>query len=259
MALDAMTLRRRAAAAAFGDFLDEAALQEAVLLQRELLRGDSISDMLAYVDAVGQRNMFDPATCKRLYTAFYAALRAPESSLPPDPLPPGRAAAPVFAAPRPAYAAPPPPPVIAYAPPPAPEPPPAVAPAAPAPVASVLPGEPPLVFAAVVRSIVAEIPVYHPDALAEVGRDAVAELARSDVSPALKDAFRAAWQQPQQADWALPGLSLELAALVRVLFVALNQAFGRAGADQILARGLQAAERLPEARAFSPKRLLSAM
>ena len=42
-----------------------------------------------------------------------------------------------------------------------------------------------------------------------------------------------------------------------ISYQALGDAFGRAGADHILKRGLEAAEAVPEARVFSPRRLLA--
>jgi hypothetical protein len=239
--------------------------------------------------------MIDAGTCKRLYTELYKALRQPEDSLPLDPWPAMQALRPQPPAPAPrpmpapaywpsaqapAYApqpmmAPPgyPPQALsqpAYAavyvqPAPAapmyaPEPTAPVAVAVPAPAEpAAISAEPPVIFGAMMREVVREVFSYHREALLEVQRDSLRTLESSRATPALQTRFRDAWARAQKDDWQLQGSHADLAELTRVTFAALTEAFGRVGADQILQRALTAAEALPEARQFSPKRLLAAM
>lgn len=308
MALDPQAQRRRAAVAVLSSVLDENALLQALWLLQDSMRGDQVSDIIRYVDALARQHLLDAPTCKRLYNEFYRALRTPEDQLPMDPWPamqplrPAPAVAVPQAAPAPAYwNAPPvaaPAPVQAYAPAYAPAFAPAFAPApAPAyvpppayaaaqaqpvsqaaamapiaPVAAalaelpaaaaaepVLAAEPPVVFGAVMRAVIAEVHAFHREALDEVQRDALRVLGASRASAALQQRFRDAWARARQHDWQLQGPHGDLAELTRVVFVALTEAFGRVGADQILQRAVTAAEALPEARQFSPKRLMAAM
>ena len=126
-----------------------------------------------------------------------------------------------------------------------------------APLQSQVPEEPPVVFGALMRSVVAEVFQHHRDALEEVRKDALQRLDDSLAAPALRQQFRSGWSRALQHDWQLPGAHGDLAELTRVLYQALGDAFGRAGADHILKRGLEAAEAVPEARVFSPRRLLA--
>jgi hypothetical protein len=295
MAHDPAAQRRRATFAALSKVLDESSLMQALWLAQETLRGDQVSDIIRYVDAVASRHMIDPATCRRLYNEIYRLLRESEDRLPPDPWPSmqaTRAPAPAFA-PRAMPAQPPaywqPPPMAAPAPyyPPAPmmppgypaqamsqpgypapapmyaepapavmaTPPAAVDPSAPAPIAI----EPPVIFGAVMREVVREVYDFHREALEEVQRDALRVLGSSRATPAMQQRFRDALARARQDDWQLQGSHGDLAELSRVMFSALIEAFGRVGADQILQRALTSAESLPEARQFSPKRLLAAM
>jgi hypothetical protein len=267
---DVQSIRRRAAASVLGKWLDEAALMEVLWLQHETMRGDTVADIIAFIDNVARRTLLDAAVVKRLYNEFYKALREREDRLPPDPWPAMQAS-------RPARAAPPPPPprvapVEGVAPPAArvamPAPVPAAAPvinpvaaalaaaqaAAPAPD---VPAEPSIVFGALMCAVVAEVYQFHREALDEVRKDSLRRLESSLAAPALRQQFRAGWGRALQHDWQLPGSHGDLAELVRVLYLALLDAFGRAGADQILRRGLDAAEAVPEARTFSPRRLLA--
>lgn len=134
-------------------------------------------------------------------------------------------------------------------------------PAAPvaAPAAPVIAVEPPVVYGAVMRELVREVHDFHREALDEVRRDALKALDGARVSPALQQRCRDAWARARQDDWQLQAPHVDLAELTRVVFVALTEAFGRVGADQILQRALASAESLPEARQFSPKRLLASM
>jgi hypothetical protein len=294
MAHDPAAQRRRATLAALSKVLDEASLMQALWQAQETLRGEQVSDIIRYIDAVASRHMIDPASCRRLYNELYKLLREPEDRLPPDPWPAMQAtrapvAAPAYA-PRAMPAAPPPywPPAPmaapqpfypapamsppAYAPTQPMSPPPFAAPygaavpvpayveAPPAPVApAAIAPEPPVIFGAVMRELVREVFDYHREALEEVQRDALRVLPSSRASPALQQRFRDAWARARQDDWQLQGSHGDLAELSRVMFGALIEAFGRVGADQILQRALTHAESLPEARQFSPKRLLAAM
>lgn len=257
---DMQATRRRAAVAVFSDLLDESALTEALWLQHETMRGENVSDIIAYVDAVAQRNLLDAASVKRLYNGFYKALRESPERLPLDPWPAMQAAR---AAAR--SAAPPPPPPVPVAAAVAPTAAPVINPVAAAlaaaqataPVQAQIPEEPPVVFGALMRSVVAEVFQHHRDALDEVRKDALQRLDDSLAAPVLRQQFRSGWSRALQHDWQLPGAHADLAELTRVVYLALCDAFGRAGADHILKRGLDAAEAVPEARIFSPRRLLA--
>ncbi len=254
---DMQATRRRAAVAVFSDLLDEGALTEALWLQHESMRGENVSDIISFVDTVAQRNLLDVASVKRLYNGFYKALREPSERLPLDPWPAMQAAR---AATRPP--APPPAPV---APPAAPTVAPVTNPVAVAMAAAqaVAPQqvpvseEPPVVFGALMRAVVAEVYQHHREALDEVRKDALQRLDDAMAAPALRQQFRSGWSRALQHDWQLPGTHAELAELTRVVYLALGDAFGRAGADQVLKRGLEVAETVPEAKAFSPRRLLA--
>ncbi|MBL8157864.1 MAG: hypothetical protein JNM70_27255, partial [Anaerolineae bacterium] len=94
MAKDVAAQRRRAALAALAGVLDEAALLQELWLLGEALRGESVTDIIEYVDGLARRQMLDAATCKRLYGEFFKALRLPEQNLPADPWPAMQAARP---------------------------------------------------------------------------------------------------------------------------------------------------------------------
>lgn len=257
---DMQATRRRAAVSVFADLLDEAALTDALWLQHETMRGENVSDIIAFVDAVAQRNLLDVASVKRLYNSFYKALRESSDRLPLDPWPAMQAAR---AAARPP--APPSPPLAAV-------PVTATAAAAPvinpvavalaaaqaaSPVQSQVPEEPPVIFGALMRAIVDEVHRHHREALDEVRKDALQRLEESMAAPAVRQQFRGGWSRALQHDWQLPGTHADLAELTRVVYLALGDAFGRAGADHVLKRGLDAAEAVPEAAVFSPRRLLA--
>lgn len=268
---DVQSIRRRAAASVLGKWLDEAALMEALWLQHETMRGDSVADIIAFVDNVARRTLLDAATVKRLYNEFYKALREREDRLPPDPWPAMQAARPARAAPvaRVAAVAEAPAPVAAPTPAAVVSPPAVVAAPVINPVAAALaaaqaaapapevPAEPPIVFGALMCAVIAEVYQFHREALDEVRKDSLRRLDGALAAPALRQQFRNGWGRALQHDWQLPGSHADLAELVRVLYLALLDAFGRAGADQIMRRGLDAAEATPEARMFSPRRLLA--
>jgi cell division septum initiation protein DivIVA len=127
------------------------------------------------------------------------------------------------------------------------------------PAVPVIAVEPPVIYGAVMRELVREVHDFHREALDEVRRDALKALEGARVEPALQQRCRDAWARARQDDWQLQATHADLAELTRVVFAALTEAFGRVGADQILQRALAQAESLPEARQFSPKRLLAAM
>lgn len=137
------------------------------------------------------------------------------------------------------------------------------APVAPAPTPAVdlgsLPVDPPLVFGAVMRRVVAEVAEFHPEAIEELRKDSLKQLEMSRAPQHAREAFRDAWSRARQHNWQIRASHTDLAELIRVTYLALVEAFGRAGADQILQRALQLAENLAEARLFSPRRLLAAM
>lgn len=256
---DMQATRRRAAVSVFSDLLDETALTEALWLQHETMRGENVSDIIAFVDAVAQRNLLDVASVKRLYNSFYKALRESSDRLPLDPWPAMQAAR---AAARPPA---PPPPPLAPVPVAAAIVAPVINPVAAAlaaaqaasPVQSQVPEEPPVIFGALMRAIVDEVYRHHREALDEVRKDALQRLEESMAAPAVRQQFRSGWSRALQHDWQLPGTHADLAELTRVVYLALGDAFGRAGADHVLKRGLDAAEAVPEAAVFSPRRLLA--
>lgn len=301
MAKDLLGQRRRAAVAVLSGVLDESTLLQELWVQHDTLRGDAVTDIIEYVDALSRRHMLDVATAKRLYGEFFKALRQPEDSLPLDPWPamqalrpsvaPAPIAAPVMPAPpmrawpppaMPPMAAPVLPPgmvpmmaAVAAAPPYAsPTPaagwaataavdvdlralPPAAAAAA-APVAAPS-AESAVVFGAVMRGVISEVTQFHADALDEIRNDAMRVLAGSPAPALLREQFGRAWQRAQQSDWKLAGQAADLSELVRVVHQALELAFGRVGADQILQRALSQADAMPEAQRFSAKRLMASL
>ena len=85
MAMDPQSRRRRAAAAVLRSLLDDDTLRDALQMVAEW-RGDSVDQIITYVDRVARHARFDAPTCKRLYSELYAAVRRAEESLPDDPL-----------------------------------------------------------------------------------------------------------------------------------------------------------------------------
>lgn len=274
MAKDSLGLRRRAAVAVLSDLLDDNTLLQELWVQHDTMRGDGVKEIIDYVDGAALRHMFDAATCKRLYSAFFAALRQPEDTLPLDPWPamqslrpavampsaglsraaPARVARfsdPAFAVAAPAYVAVEPAQPVVPMPAPVPQ---AVAAPAAAPAE-----EPPAVFGALMRTVVEELARFHAEALAEVRNDALRVLAGSPAPAELREQFGRAWSRAELHDWKLQGQPADLAELTRVVHQALEMAFGRIGADQILQRAVLAADQLPQARQFSAKRLLAAL
>jgi hypothetical protein len=270
MARDGAAQRRRATASVLAGLLDETRLLQELWVQHDSMRADSVTEIIGYVDALAQRQGLDAATAKRLYTEFFKALKRPEAELPPDPWPsmlairPSAAVMPAAAAAVPLVvpvmqrvAAPAVTPVVAasaasVASPPAAAPPvPAAEPDHAAEAAAV--------FAALMRSMVNEIGRHHAEALDEIRRDALNLVAKSTAPAPLRSEFSSAWQRARKSDWRLKGNGPELSELTRVVYRALEMAFGKVGAEHILSRGLQAADAVPEAAEFSPKRLLAAL
>ncbi|EIM31284.1 hypothetical protein LepocDRAFT_00000110 [Leptothrix ochracea L12] len=128
-----------------------------------------------------------------------------------------------------------------------------------APAVTAMPQDPQIIYGAVMRAAIMEIYQYHREAADTVWTGSLTELERSDISDAVKMQFSRSWMRPMNDDWVVQGMTLELAELIRIFFVSLSKALGRVGADQILGRGVAAAEKMPEARKFSPKRLLSSL
>lgn len=268
MARENQSLRRRAAVAVLSGVLEEDALLEELWGLQNTLHGDSVSNIIECVDALASRHMLDASTCKRLYAEFFKALRQPESALPLDPWPAMQAmrpkAAPGFAAPPglramslPPQAEPPPPP-----PPAAPVP--AAAPVAPAPAVAppvaataTVSTEAPAVFGAVMRALISELAAAHREALDEVRNDAMRALARSALSTELREQYGQAWDRALSHNWRLQGPDADLAALMKLTHGALVLAFGRVGADQIVARAMAEADKLPQASHFLPRQLMA--
>ena len=297
MAKDVAGHRRRAVAAVLSGLLDETAVLQELWWQHDTLRGDSVTEIIEFVDAMARRQSLDAMTTKRLYGDLFKALRLPESELPADPWPAMQALRPAAAAPiRAAVAAPVParpavfaqPPVAPYAayaaygmaaavpaPVPAPVPVPvaaAVASPAPEPISSPVPAPPPpaaavadhsseaaAVFAALMRHVVGEIGQHHAEALDEIRRDSIGLVAKADASAAAREQFVKAWQRPRQSDWLLDATTPELTQLTGVVYRALVMSFGRVGAEHILQRGTDAAAEVPEALEFPARRLLAAL
>ena len=136
-------------------------------------------------------------------------------------------------------------------------PPPAPPAQAPAPaVPSVpLPAEQ-LVFASLIQAILTEVQQFHSAALADIRVDSLKALGTLRIPAPLKQQFQQSWLRPLQDNWYLAGTGAELAELTHLVYVGLCEAIGPVDADQVLSRAVRMAERLPEARTFSPRRLL---
>jgi hypothetical protein len=295
MAADLASLRRRAVYACLSGMLDEAAVMQILSQLSQTLRSDQATDVIRFVDSLAGPFGLDAAQSKRLYADIYRRMREPEANLPLDPLPqPAYVAPPPV---MPAYAPQPYGAPAGYMPPPMGYPampgypgaampgterqpmvnpvaaalaaasvaPPVVQAAAPAPAPapavdlSTLPVEPQMVFGAVLRRVISEVADHHIEALDEIRKDAFNHIEKSRLSSHAEAAFRDAWAQPRQSNWQIRATQGDLAELTRVVYLALLDAFGRAGADQILQRALQLADSMPESRQFSPRRLLAAM
>lgn len=257
MALPALTLRRRAACLVLSPLLSEDALADALKLQYDTMRSDNVSDIVTYIDQVADRHAFDVATRKRLYQAYFQALRLPESELPLDPWPAMQAMAvvpPPSPAPVPApLSAPTPPSPAASAAVPRPAPASAAAAAAssePAPADSVV------VFAAVYRAVLADMQQSHADQFEALRREAKALTEDMRLPAGPRSQLLVGWTAPQHHAWLVVGDEATLAQAVNVLYVALCETLGPVEADRLLARAVRSASQIPQARQFSPQRLI---
>lgn len=265
MATANQTLRRRAAWAALAPVMDEDALIEALWTQHDNMRGDSVSDIIGFIDSVAARHLLDAATRKRLYTAYFDALRQADDTLPIDPWP-------LMLQTRPSAAAPAAQPVPRYVPPPVYAAPPAVpvrpvqaAPVAaavpPPPAAAPAPQEPPAlphqaVFAALAGGIVGGVRQLHANDLDDLVSDCSERFDALKLPAALRKSARDALSSTGPAAWILPASPDQLALLVHEMYVSLCEAVGPVGADQVLVQAVRQAEQRPEARQVPPSRFL---
>jgi hypothetical protein len=240
----AQSLRRRAAYAALSPVLDETALIEALRLQHVSMRGESVSDIIRYIDQVADRQHLDAAVRKKLYDAYFRALRLPEAQLPVDPWP-------LLGLDEPATPSPPPAPAPVPVPPPPPPPP---TPSAPPPVT--LPPEQ-AICAELLRSALGDVQRFHAGEIANLRSSALDLLARTRMDGLLRRLLREAWADPLRHHWVLAGVPAnELGKAVHLLYVAMCEALGPVEADQVLTSAVRAAEQHPAARQFSPRRLI---
>ncbi|MEY2873773.1 MAG: hypothetical protein RLZZ373_1144 [Pseudomonadota bacterium] len=252
MATQALSQRRRAAYAVLSPLLEEDALLDALRMQHQSMRGDSVSDIIGYIDQVAARHHIDAASRKKLYEAYFKALKQPESELPMDPWPLMQIGTPP-------------------APTPAPVAPPAVSPAALQPVAAAMqaasPGAPAApvapptspdraVCAELLRSALADVQRFHAGTLSDLRSSALEQLDQGRLSQPVRKQVRDAWGQPMQATWVIDGTPAELSQLVHQFYVALCEALGPIDADQVLTRAVRTAEQIPAARQFSPRKLI---
>lgn len=278
MAIDSSSLRRRAAVSTLSGLLDDAALMDALLLLHDSLRSDNITDVIRYIDNVARKNGLDAGTAKRLYPAFFGALKKPEDELPLDPLPlmmaarqslrlPAEAIRPVYMA----QATAPIPAAYIPAPVPVPMPVPVPVPVYIEPVVAVLPPEPVVVpmiepdppkapevevFAALIHFVAERMAHYHANDLAPLRADALQAMERARLPAALRQQLRQAWAEPSEKAWKVDASAKELSEVVHQIYVALCENLGPVDADRIMTGAVQAAERLPQARQFSPKKFL---
>lgn len=260
MATQALSQRRRAAYAVLSPLLEEDALLDALRLQHQSMRGDSVSDIIGYIDQVAARHNIDAASRKKLYETYYKALKQPESELPMDPWPLMQ----IGAAPEPP---PPPAPVPSVSPAalqpvaaamqavPLPAQPAAVAQAAPAAPAPALSPDR-AVCAELLRSALVEIQRFHAHTLSDLRSSALEQIDQGGLSQPVRKQVRDAWNQPLQAGWIIEATPAELSKLVHQFYVALCEALGPVDADQVLTRAVRAAEQIPAARQFSPRKLI---
>jgi hypothetical protein len=255
MATQALSQRRRAAYAVLSPLLEEDALLDALRMQHQSMRGDSVSDIIGYIDQVAARNHIDAASRKKLYEAYFKALKQPENELPMDPWPLMQIGTPPAPAPMPA-------PVMNTAATP-------FDPAVPAagtsqPMVAALPlapAAPPaspdrMVCAELLRSALAEVQRFHAGSLTDLRSNALEQIDQGRLSQPVRKQVRDAWGQPMQATWVIDGTPAELSQLVHQFYVALCEALGPIDADQVLTRAVRAAEQIPAARQFSPRKLV---
>ena len=264
MATDPSSLRRRAAYAVLSGVLDETALMDALTLLHTSLRSDNVTDVIRYIDTVARRHDIDAASAKRLYPAYFAALKRSDDELPLDPLPlmgltTARTAMP---APPPPVVAAPVAPVATPVPIPVPVPVPVAAPVAPPePAPEPAPPEVPLapeilVHAALMKHLIDDLQHFHGDQLAPVRQDLLIALDKTRLPASLKDQVRIAWTAPLTQSWRIEAMPGELAELVHLLYIALCENLGPVDADRVITAAVQHADRLPEARRYSPRKFL---
>ena len=254
MATQALSLRRRAAYAVLSPLLEEDALLDALRMQHQSMRGDSVSDIIGYIDQVAARHNIDAASRKKLYEAYFKALKQPENELPMDPWPLMQIGAPATSPPAPVA----PPPVSASA----------LAPVATAMQAATTgfstpaaPTAPPpsadrAVCAELLRSAITEVQRFHGTTMTDLRSSALEQIDQGRLSQPVRKQAREAWAQPMQATWVIDGTPAELSQLVHQFYVALCEALGPVDADQVLTRAVRAAEQIPAARQFSPRKLI---
>lgn len=249
MATQALSQRRRAAYAVLSPLLEEDALLDALRLQHQSMRGDAVSDIIGYIDQVAARHHIDAASRKKLYEAYYKALKQPESKLPMDPWPLMQIG--TTAAPAPAPVAPPAVSAAALEPVAA-----AMQAAAPAPVASAPASPDRAVCAELLRTALAEVQRFHAGALSDLRSGALEQIDQGRLSQPVRKQVRDAWAQPLQATWVIEGTPQELSQVVHQFYVAMCEALGPVDADQVLTRAVRAADQMPQARQFSPRKLI---
>ena len=286
--------RRRAAWAVLSTVLDEDALIDALWLQHDSMRGESVSDIIAFVDAISAQHLLDAATRKRLYSAYFDALRQAEDTLPMDPWPLMLQARPSAAGPASGYGGLPrampggypnpnaptygqpmvgsAPAAPVYVPPPAPAYVPPVVQAvrsaaenvpAPAPVAASEPVEEapagtPMqaVFGALVTALFRGVRQFHPEAMGDLLLDCRARLEHVRLAPGLRQAARDALTAPAAHAWYLDASQDEFSTLAHEFYVSLCESLGPVDADHVLMQAVRQAERLPQAREVPPGRFL---
>lgn len=278
MALDSSSVRRRAAVAVLSEVLDEAALLDALFVLHDSLRSDNVTDVIRYIDTVVRKNGLDAGTAKRLYPGFFGALKKAEDELPLDPLPMMMAARQhlrqhVVAPAGWSVPVPPPPPLVVV-PTPVPIPVPVAVPVIPlvasgaaetTPVAvEPVVMEPPQVpkapevevFAALMHDLVERLQSHHAADFGPVRSDVLLELERSRLPTGLRQQIREAWAEPEFKAWKVDAQAKELSELVHQVYVAVCENLGPVNADRIMTAAVQTADRLPQARQFSPKKFM---
>lgn len=253
MATQPLSLRRRAAYAVLAPLLEEEALLDALRLQHQSMRGDSVSDIIGYIDQVAARHHIDAASRKKLYEAYFKALKQPENDLPMDPWPLMQ----ISIAPAPVAEPAPPPPAPPVVPVESLQPVTAAMQAIAPPPAPVQSSPDRAVCAELLRSVLLEVQRFHGAVmLSDLRSSALEQLDQGKLSQPVRRQVRDAWAQPMQYHWVIEGTPQELSQVVHQLYVALCEALGPVDADQVLNRAVRAAEQIPQARQFSPRKLI---
>ena len=92
--------------------------------------------------------------------------------------------------------------------------------------------------------------------MSDLRSSALEQIDQGRLSQPVRKQARDAWAQPLQATWVVDGTPAELSQLVHQFYVALCEALGPIDADQVLTRAVRAAEQIPAARQFSPRKLI---